>query len=186
MFCKFCGKETDDGVDVCGECRKAAQEHYNSESEISIRFRQNGGRKIAAAEAAGLMIAVLGVLAIVYCGLSIRDDMIPYGLAGIRADYRSPFSPYEKRQILKLVIAVLVFIAGCVIWAVGRNCPEYAVHAFLLIVIIVAVISLAVTAKIAKIRGEESDGWYWGDACLQNQACADSGIEDGGITWIRR
>ena len=83
----------------------------------------------------------------------------------------APFSPYEKRQILKLVIAVIVFIAGCVIWAVGRNCPEYAVHAFLLIVILVAVLYLAVTVKIAKIRGEENDGRYWGDACLKKQVC---------------
>lgn len=127
MFCKFCGQKIEDDVDVCFSCGRRIFENVdrdNEKTKISVP-KQNVERSISITEVVGIAIAILGLLAVIYCGISIRDDTIPYGLYGIRANYKAPFSSYEKSQIFKLVASIIAFVFGIVLWAVGRNRDKY-------------------------------------------------------------
>lgn len=154
MFCKYCGKEISDSADICGYCGRMLKDREHDKP-----YELNNSRKISMGEVFGLAIAVLGILAIIYCGASIRDDMLPHGFNGILGNYQWPFSTYELSQIFKLILSILVFLSGVILWAVGRNTPNYALHVFLFSVIVIIVV---VIIGGVMIKSREANYGIWG------------------------
>lgn len=71
-------------------------------------------------EVVGISLLIIGVIAAIFFVISINSDMRPHGFAGIRGDYKYPFSPYERQQLFKLGISVFAAVLGVLIWAVRK------------------------------------------------------------------
>lgn len=73
----------------------------------------------------GIIIAVIGIMASLFCILRINRDMTPYGLSGIKGDYEFPLTDYEKSQLFKLASSILTFITGTAMAFWGRKFKRY-------------------------------------------------------------
>lgn len=85
------------------------EERENSKSESNI------------AMILGIVLFILGMAAMFFCIIRINNDMTPVGLYGIRANYEPPFNSYEKQQITKLVLSIVCWFVGVIMWVSGRR-----------------------------------------------------------------
>lgn len=69
----------------------------------------------------GIILTIIGIAAMLFCIIRINNDMSPIGLAGIQANYKPPFTSYEKEQIAKLISSIICWVIGIIMWLSERK-----------------------------------------------------------------
>lgn len=147
VFCSNCGKKISENnhrdrenisfpkqrgereisiAEVVG--RKNILENYKREYKVNFSISKNGRIFTGVGEILGIMITIIGILAVLYYGISIDDSMS-------QRDY--------DEQLLKVAISIIVFLFGIILWIIGRNYATYAFHVIMFMIIVMAAVFLA-------------------------------------------
>lgn len=104
-------------------CYDKAQEieEYLKQLEKEAESKKNSNMGLSAVQIIGIMIAVLGIFATFFCMVQISNDMQPAGFAGIRGNYKLPFTDYERKQVAKTALSIFAVLAGIFMGICGKD-----------------------------------------------------------------